>query len=82
MESSADRARLLIKKIGPKKLSQLSDTEHSRWLNVSKGAVRVSTEEIDVLVSAFPQYALWIASGKILPEGGQTSPDFDEKGSN
>ncbi|CAN7700351.1 DNA-binding protein [Aquipseudomonas alcaligenes] len=82
MESSADRARLLIKKIGPKKLSQLSDTEHSRWLNVSKGAVRVSTEEIDVLVSAFPQYALWIASGKILPEGGQTSPDFDEKSSN
>lgn len=78
MESTADRARLLIKKIGPKKLSQLSETEYSRWLNVSKGAVRVSTEEIDVLVKAFPQYALWIASGEMIPERGQTSPEYDE----
>lgn len=76
--NTADRARLLIKKVGPKKLSQLSDTDHSRWLNVSKGAVRVSSEEIDVLVSVFPQYALWIASGQIIPERGQTSPEFDD----
>jgi len=81
MESSADRARTLIKKVGPKKLSQLSGTDHSRWLNVSKGAVRVSTLEIDVLVKAFPQYALWIASGEIIPESGQTSPDYDEANS-
>ena len=79
MESSADRARLLIKRVGPKKLSQLSDVDHSRWLNVSKGAVRVSTEELDVLVKAFPQYALWLASGEIIPESGQTSPDYDEE---
>ena len=82
MESSADRARLLIKKIGPKKLSQLSDTDYSRWLNVSKGAVRVSTEEVDVLVRAFPQYALWIASGQVIPESGQTSPDYDDANRN
>ncbi|MFZ5957110.1 DNA-binding protein [Pseudomonas knackmussii] len=55
----------------------MSNTDHSRWLNVSKGAVRVSSEEIDVLVSVFPQYALWIASGQTIPESGQTSPEFD-----
>lgn len=77
MESSADRARLLIKQIGPKKLSVLSGTDHSRWLNVSKGAVRVSSEEIDVLVQLYPQYALWLASGEIIPEKGQTSPAHD-----
>ncbi|WP_325437221.1 DNA-binding protein [Pseudomonas nitroreducens] len=82
MESSADRARLLIKRVGPKKLSQLSDVDHSRWLNVSKGAVRVSTEELDVLVRAFPQYALWLASGEVIPESGQTSPDYDEANRN
>lgn len=82
MESSADRARLLIKRVGPKKLSQLSDVDHSRWLNVSKGAVRVSTEELDVLVKAFPQYALWLASGEIIPESGQTSPDYDDANRN
>ncbi|WIF66898.1 DNA-binding protein [Metapseudomonas otitidis] len=77
MTRSADRARLLIKQIGPKKLSVLSDTEHSRWLNVSKGAVRVSSEEIDVLVQLYPQYALWLASGEIIPEKGQTIPAHD-----
>ncbi|MBD9633610.1 DNA-binding protein [Pseudomonas sp. PDM19] len=68
----------MIKKIGPKKLSTMSEIDHARWLSVSKGAVRVSSEEIDVVVNIFPQYALWIASGKIAPESGQTSPDYDE----
>lgn len=72
----------MIKTIGPKRLSQLSDTEHSRWLNVSKGAVRVSTEEIDVLVKLYPKYALWLASGQIAPEIGQTSPSYDEANRN
>jgi len=78
MKTSADRARVLIKKLGPKKASELGNSDHDRWKSVSKGAVRVSTEEIDVLVIAFPQYALWLASGQIAPECGQTSPDYDE----
>lgn len=68
----------MIKTVGPKKLSQMSETDHSRWLNVSKGAVRVSTDELDVLVKIYPQYALWLASGQIAPEAGQTSPEYDE----
>lgn len=55
---------------------------HDRWLSVSKGAVRVSTEEIDVLVNVFPHYALWLASGTIAPESGQTSPEYDEANRN
>lgn len=82
MERSADRSRLLIKKMGPKKLSSISPIDHDRWLSVSKGAVRVSSEEIDVLVTVFPQYALWIASGNIAPEVGQTSPEYDEANRN
>ncbi|MER0043295.1 DNA-binding protein [Pseudomonas sp. MGal98] len=72
----------MIKTVGPKKLSQMSETDHSRWLNVSKGAVRVSTDELDVLVKIYPQYALWLASGQIAPEAGQTSPDYDEANRN
>lgn len=82
MKSSGDRARLLIKKAGPKKLSEASEVSHDRWLSVSKGAVRVSTEEIDVLVNVFPHYALWLASGTIAPESGQTSPEYDEANRN
>nr|WP_288454414.1 DNA-binding protein [uncultured Pseudomonas sp.] len=72
----------MIKTVGPKKLSQMSETDHSRWLNVSKGAVRVSTDELDVLVKIYPQYALWLASGQVAPEAGQTSPNYDEANRN
>ncbi len=60
----------------------MSESDHNRWLSVSKGAVRVSTEEIDVLVRFYPSYALWIASGQVAPECGQTSPDYDEANRN
>lgn len=82
MTSSADRARLLIKKLGPKRASEIGNGDHDRWKSVSKGAVRVSTDEIDVLVKVYPQYALWLASGQIAPESGQTSPDYDEANRN
>ncbi|WP_445941134.1 DNA-binding protein [Pseudomonas sp.] len=81
MESSADRARALIKMVGTKKASEQGGA-YERWRNVSKGVVRVSTEEIDVLVKIYPQYALWLASGQIAPESGQTSPDYDEANRN
>lgn len=77
MNTAADRARLLIKQLGPKKVS-LHGGDYERWKSVSKGAIRVSTEEIDVLVKIYPQYALWLASGQIAPECGQTSPEYDE----
>ncbi len=67
----------MIKKLGPKKASEIGNGDHDRWKSVSKGAVRVSTDEIDVLVKVYPQYALWLASGQIAPEIGQTSPDYD-----
>ncbi|HBP5995062.1 TPA: DNA-binding protein [Pseudomonas aeruginosa] len=81
MNTSADRARLLIKKIGPKKVS-LHGGDYERWKSVSKGAIRVSTEEIDVLVKIYPHYALWLASGNTAPEIGQTSPEYDDANSN
>ena len=46
------------------------------------GVPTVSTEEIDVLVKIYPQYAFWLASGEIAPEVGQTSPDYDEANRN
>ncbi|WAG77882.1 DNA-binding protein [Metapseudomonas furukawaii] len=82
MQTAGDRARALIKLLGPKRASELGGGNHDRWRSVSKGAVRVSTEEVDVLVQAFPQYALWLASGQIAPEIGQTSPAYDEARSN
>ncbi len=49
-----------------------------RWGNIRSGKARLSDAEIDAVVQLFPQYALWLASGQIAPEIGQTSPEYDE----
>lgn len=46
-------------------------------MQFAKAIARVSTEEIDVLVNIYPQYALWLANGQIAPKIGQNSPDYD-----
>ncbi|PAU65551.1 DNA-binding protein [Pseudomonas sp. PIC25] len=64
--------------MGPKKLSQLGEPNYERWRNISKGAIRMSTEELGVLVKVFPQYALWLVSGQIVPEIMQLRPEYNE----
>lgn len=53
-----------------------------RWGNIRNGKARVSDAEIDAVVQLFPQYALWLVTGKTAPECGQTSPEYDEAHSN
>lgn len=48
-----------------------------RWGNIRSGKARLSDAEIDAVVKVFPQYSLWLVSGEIAPEIGQTSPDYD-----
>ncbi|WP_082996221.1 MULTISPECIES: hypothetical protein [unclassified Pseudomonas] len=82
MESIQDRAITLIYKVGLDDLVRQSDINYSRWKNLRHKKARLSTEEIEVLVKIYPQYALWIASGQIAPECGQTSPEYDEANRN
>lgn len=82
MESIQDRAITLIYKTGLDELVRKSDINYSRWKNLRHKKARISTEEVEVLVKIYPGYALWIASGSVAPECGQTSPDYDEAHSN
>ena len=82
MESIQDRAITLIYKAGLDDLVRRSEINYSRWKNLRHKKARVSTEEVEVLVKLYPNYALWIASGQIAPECGQTSPDYDEANRN
>ena len=38
---------------------------------------RVSEDDIKAIVDLVPEYALWLVSGKVAPECGQTSPEYD-----
>ena len=49
-----------------------------RWGNIRNGKARLSDAEIEAVAKVFPQYALWLVTGTIAPECGQTSPDYDE----
>lgn len=53
-----------------------------RWGNVRNGKARITDAEIEAVIQIFPQYALWLVTGNIAPESGQTSPDYDEANRN
>lgn len=53
-----------------------------RWGNIRNGKARLSDAEIEAVVKVFPQYALWLVTGTIAPECGQTSPEYDEANRN
>jgi len=78
MGSIQERARTLIKKAGVDSIARESEIPHSRWLSVTYKKVRMSTEELEVIQKVFPSYRLWLISGEIAPEIGQTSPDYDD----
>ncbi|MOA00910.1 hypothetical protein D3C78_1202900 [compost metagenome] len=82
MESIQDRARALISKAGMDRLVKESSIGFQRWHSVRYKDVRMSTEELEVLQEMFPSYRLWLISGAIAPEAGQTSPEYDEANRN
>lgn len=49
-----------------------------RWGNIRTGKARLSDAEIEAVVEVFPQYALWLVTGKVAPECGQVSPAYEE----
>ncbi|EME5359738.1 hypothetical protein [Pseudomonas aeruginosa] len=53
-----------------------------RWGNVRNGKARITDAEIEAVIEIFPQYALWLVTGKVAPESGQTSPEYDEANRN
>ena len=70
------------KKLTAKKLEEASGIDSEKWYALRKGGRRVNEDDIKAIVDLAPEYALWLVSGKIAPECGQTSPDYDEAHSN
>lgn len=73
-----ERLRDLIDIAGLDELAKVTDIKGTRWRTVRYDKrTRVSTEEVEELVKLFPKYALWLTTGNIAPEIGQTSPAYD-----
>lgn len=79
MESIDDRIRALVDKAGLDELVKRTEIGAVRWRTVRYDKrTRISTREVEALVSLYPHYALWLAKGEIAPQIGQTSPDYDD----
>lgn len=79
MESIDSRIRTIIDKTTIDELVRKTTISGTRWRTVRYDKrTRVSTQELEALISIYPQYALWLNTGKIIPESGQTSPEYDE----
>jgi hypothetical protein len=70
------------KKMTAKRLEELSGIDREKWYALRKGGRRANEDDISVIAKLFPSYALWLVSGEIAPECGQTSPDYDEANRN
>ena len=83
MESIDDRVRSLVDKTGMDELVKKTDIGGTRWRTVRYDKrTRISTQEIEALALIYPQFALWLTSGQIAPECGQTSPEYEEANRN
>lgn len=70
------------KKLTAKKLEELSGIDREKWYALRKGGRRANEDDIESMVKIHPQYALWLVSGQIAPQAGQTSPEYDEANRN
>ena len=83
MESIDDRVRALVDKAGLDELVKKTQISGTRWRTVRYDKrTRISTQEVEALTRLYPSYALWLASGNVAPESGQTSPEYDEANRN
>jgi DNA-binding Xre family transcriptional regulator len=65
-------------------LEELTGISRYTWSNLKNPAKsrEIKEDEIEAIVKLYPQFALWIVSGKTVPECGQTSPEYEEANSN
>lgn len=72
-----DRFYLLLDMTSLDRLAKESGTKYSRWDNIKRRKIRMGAYEAGFLMSLYPQYSLWVGTGNVLPEAGQTSPEYD-----
>lgn len=63
----------------PKTMEELTGIDRAKWANIKrKDPIRATEEHIEAVCNLWPEYALWITTGKTIQEAGQISPDIEE----
>lgn len=71
-----DRIKLIIETEGMtrEKFAQKVGIAYTRITNIFSGRAKVRHEEIEAIGTAYPEFMIWLAYEKELPEAGQISP--------
>lgn len=79
MESTQDRVRHFMSKLGHREVSEATGIKEERCKTIRYDKrANLRTNELDLIAAHYPQYSLWLRTGRIDPSSGETSPDFDE----
>ncbi|WP_312373860.1 DNA-binding protein [Stutzerimonas nitrititolerans] len=78
----SDRALLLLEATSLKELAEVNSKEYVRWQNIKRGKARISAEEIEALANLYKNYRWWLITGEVMPDKGQTSPEYDQANRN
>lgn len=77
-----DRALKLLEMTSLKDLAEVNSKEYVRWQTIRRGKARITAEEIEQLGKLYPSYRWWLMTGEVMPDKGQTSPEYDEANRN
>lgn len=64
--------------LSAKALEDATGIDRSNWYSLKQNRRRANEDDISAIVKLYPSYALWITTGNVAPEIGQTSPEYDE----
>lgn len=81
-EAMSNRVLKLLDQCSLKELAEVNSKEYVRWQSVKRGRARISTEEIEQIAELYPRYRWWLITGEVMPDKGQTSPEYDEANRN
>ncbi len=48
------------------------------WAHVYNQRTKAGSEHLEKLCELFPEYTLWLMTGQVSPEAGQTSPELEQ----
>ncbi|TLN00491.1 DNA-binding protein [bacterium] len=59
-------------------MEELTGVKAASWKAVCEGRQRANEEHFEAIGAVWPEYSLWLLTGKARPEAGQTSPELEQ----
>lgn len=61
-----------------KHMEELTGVKAASWKAICEGRQRANEEHLEAIGRLWPEYSLWLLTGKVVPESGQTSPELEQ----